>query len=466
MKPPRAAKRPKTIKGNGDTRTDPYFWLRERNDPEVLSYLRSENAFTAQQMKGTKALQKRLVREIRSRIKETDLDVPVLIDDYSYYSRTVRGKQYPIHCRRPDGGKGREQVLLDENKLAAGHDFHSVGMLRISPDHRLLAYTVDTSGDERHELHILDLTTGRKKRDRIDHVDTLAWGSDGKSFLYTVLDDAHRPSKIYLHRLGQKQSADPLVHHEKDDAVYCSVSLSRSRHFIFLDLHAKTTSEVRFVRADRLDARPKLIERRKTGLEYGVDHAGDHFFITHNERAINFKIARAPISSPGKKHWKTLIAHRKDVLVEGVDVFANHLVVHEREMGLPHISIRPHSGKGGHRIRFREAAYDVGPGRNPTFDTKKLRFTYTSLVTPASVYEYDMRSHRRVLLKTTPVLGGYRPAKYKTERIWAPTDDGARGADLPGLPSRYPPRRQAIHCCSTATAPTDSAATRRSRRSA
>ncbi len=428
LKPPRAAKRPKTIKGNGDTRTDPYFWMRDRDDPEVLGYLEAENAFTARRMKATKALQKTLVREIRSRIKETDLDVPVVIDDYSYYSRTVRGKQYAIHCRRPARGKGREQILLDENVLAKGQAFFSLGLLRISPDHRLLAYSVDTKGNERYTLRVLDLATGRTKRDRLQPVDAVAWSADCKSFLYTVLDDAHRPFKIYLHRLGQKQGEDPLVHHEKDDAVYCSVSLSRSKQFVFLDLHAKTTSEVRFVRADRIDARPKIIERRKSGLEYGVDHAGDYFFITHNERATNFKVVRAPTKSPGKAQWKTLIAHRKDVLIEGVDIFADHLVLHEREKGLPHISIRPHSGKGGHRIRFREQAYDVGPGRNPTFDTSKLRFSYTSLVTPSSVYEYDMRSHRRTLLKTTPVLGGYQPAKYKTERIWA---RGADGVEVP-----------------------------------
>ncbi len=424
MKIPRADKRPKVIEKHKDSRTDPYFWLRDRDDPAVISYLKSENAFTAKRMRGTKALQAKLVREIRSRIKETDLDVPVTIDDFSYYSRTVRGKQYAIHCRRPEGGSGQEQILLDENLLAKGHSFFSLGMLRVSPDHRLLAYSVDTTGNERYTLFVKDLEAGRLKRERLQQVDAVAWSTDNRSFLYTVLDEAHRPYKILLHRIGQKQADDVLIHHEKDDAVYCSVSLSRSRAFLFLDLHAKTTSEVRFLPADRPQARPRLIERRKAGLEYGVDHAGDWFFITHNRRATNFKVVRAPIKSPGRKHWKPLIAHRKEVLIEGVELFAQHMVVHEREKGLPHISIRPHSGKGGHRIRFREQAYDVGPGRNPVFDTTKLRFSYTSLVTPSSVYEYDTKSRRRTLLKTTPVLGGYQPAKYKTERIWARAEDG------------------------------------------
>lgn len=425
MKIPRADKRPHVVVTHGDTRVDPYAWLRNRDDPEVLSYLRSENAYTAHRMRATRPLQRRLFREIRARIKETDLDVPVTIDDYSYYTRTVRGKQYAIHCRRSRRGAGREEVILDENHIARGHEYFSLGQVRISPDHRWVAFSTDTVGNERYVLRIKDLRTGRMKRDTLAPVDSVAWAADSTSFLYTVLDAAHRPYKVFLHRLGDKQSEDRLVYHEKDEAVYCAVSLSRSRRFIFLDLHAKTTSEVRYVPADQPQVRPRLIERRNTGIEYGVDHAGDHFVITHNDRAINFKIVRAPVASPGRAHWKTIVPHRADVLIEGVDLFAEHMVVHERERGLPHISIRDHRGQGGHRISFGEPAYDVGPSRNPNFDSHKLRFAYTSLVTPSSIYEYDMRSRRRTLLKTTPVLGGYRPAKYRSERIWARAADGA-----------------------------------------
>lgn len=409
---------------HGDTRVDPYAWLRDRKDPAVLRYLRSENAYTAQRMRATRSLQRQLFREIRSRIKETDLDVPVTIDDYSYYTRTVRGKQYAIHCRRAARGAGREEVLLDENALARGHAYFSLGQMRVSPDHRLLAYSTDTAGNERYVLRILDLRSGRHRREVLSPVDSVAWSTDGQSFLYTVLDAAHRPHKVFLHRLGDHQRDDVLVHHETDDAVYCAVSLSRSRRFIFLDLHAKTTSEVRFVPADRPQARPRLVARRVAGVEYGVDHAGDHFFITHNHRAINFKVVRAPVATPGRDHWQTIVPHRADVLIEGVDLFAEHMVVHERERGLPHISVRAHSGRGGFRIGFREPAYDVGPSRNPNFATHLLRYAYTSLVTPASVYEYDMRTRQRKLLKTTPVLGGYHPARYRSERIWARAPDG------------------------------------------
>ncbi len=409
---------------HGDTRADPYGWLRDRNDPEVISHLEAENAYTAHRMKGTRSLQKTLYKEIRSRIKETDAEVPVVIDDFAYYTRTRRGKQYAIHCRRPAAGKGRESVLLDENALAQGKDFFSLGIFRISPDHTLLAYSVDTRGDERYTLRIKDLRRGSNKRDVLRNVDTVAWCTDNRTLLYTILDDAHRPFQVWRHTLGQSQAKDVLVHHEKDEAFYTSVSLSRSRAFVFIDLHAKTTSEVRYLPADRPHQRPKIVERRKPGVEYSVDHGGDHFYITHNERAINFKVARVTAKSPHRRSWRTVVAHRRSVLVDGVDVFANHLAVYERERGLPHITIYDRAGKHPHRIPFREAAYDAEGDSNPTFDTDKLRFSYTSLVTPPSIYEYDVRKRRRTLLKQTPVLGGYQPARYASERIWATASDG------------------------------------------
>jgi len=422
--PPKAEKQPKRIRVHGDLRTDPYAWLRDRNDAAVIRHLKAENAYTANRMKGTRGLQAKLFREIRGRIKETDLDVPVTIDEFSYYSRTVRGKQYAIHCRKPGRGTGREQVLLDENVLAKPHDYFDLGLFRVSPDHRYLAYSIDTSGNERYRLRVKDLNSGRNKRDVLQNVDSLAWSTDGKSFLYTVLDAMHRPYKVFRHVLGTVQADDPLVHHEKDDAVYTSVSLSRSRRFIFIDLHAKTTSEVRTVPAERSDTRPRLIERRKSGIEYSVGHAGDYFYISHNSRATNFKLVRTAIKTPGRKHWQPIVAHRKDVLLEGFDLFEKHLVLYERERALPHIAIRDHSGKGGHRVKFRERVYDVGPGSNPEFSSSTLRYHYTSLVTPSSVYDYAMNSRRRTLLKQTPVLGGYKPAQYKSERIWATTSDG------------------------------------------
>ncbi len=423
MKIPKAAKKDKLIRINGDTRVDPYAWLRNREDPAVISHLETENTYTAAQMRGAGKLQKQLFREIRSRIKETDLDVPVTIGNFSYYSRTVRGKQYGIHCRRPVAG-GREQVLIDENELAKKKKFFDLGILRVSPDHNLVAFSTDTKGDERYVLRIKDLRTGKVRRDVLRDVDSVAWSTDSKTFFYTILDEAHRPYKVLRHRLGSPASDDVVVHHEKDDSVYTSVRLSRSESFVFIDLHAKTTSEVRFIRADRPESRPKLVERRRRGIEYGVDHSGDHFFITHNDRATNFKVVRTKVTHPGRKHWKTVLAHRKDVLVEDVDAFAKHLVIHERERGLPHISITNLSAKNGHRIRFKESVYDVGAGRNPDFETKALRFGYTSLVTPSSVYEYDIPTQRRKLLKTTPVLGGYDPSKYRSERIWARSHDG------------------------------------------
>lgn len=426
VKIPTAERRPQRLRKHGHTRTDPYGWLRNRDDPAVIAYLEAENEHTEQQMKGTKALQKKLFREIKGRIKETDLDVPVTIGAFSYYTRTVRGRQYPLHCRRPAQGRGREQILLDENELAKPHDFFDLGLFKVSPDHRYVAYSVDTEGNERYDLFVKDLRTGKLRRDRLSQVDSLAWSTDCRSFLYTVLDPMHRPHKVYRHCLGDKQSDDRLIHHEKNDAVYVSVSLSRSRQFLFIDLHAKTTSEVRYLPADRADTRPKTIEKRRSGVEYSVDHAGDYFYITHNQRATNFKLARAPVTSPGRDHWKTILKHRKDVLIEGVDLFENHLVVYERERALSQIAISAHDGKRRHRIRFDEAVYDAGPGRNPEFATDQLRYYYSSLITPSSVFEYGMNDRSRELLKQTPVLGGYRPSRYQSERVWATAKDGQK----------------------------------------
>ena len=423
MKSPQAERRPRTVRKHGDTRRDPYWWLREREDPKVIKHLEAENAYTAQRMKGTRTLQKKLYGEIRSRIKETDLELPVIIDDYSYYVRTVRGKQYAIHCRRQADGKGRESILLDENREAKGHDFFSLGVFRVSPNHRLLAYSVDTRGNERYTLRIRDLGSGRNRRDVLKNVDSIAWSADSQTLFYTVLDEAHRPFQVYRHTLGQVQKKDVLIHHEKDDAFYTSVSLSRSRDFILIHLHAKTTSEVRYIPADQPERRAKIVQRRKSGVEYSIDHGGTDFFITHNARATNFKVGRIAIGALGKGRTKSLIPHRKSVLVDGIDVFQDHLVVYEREAGLPHIAIYDHGGKFSHRIPFREAAYDVDADRNPLFATHKLRFSYTSLITPRSVYEYDVRTRKRTLLKQTPVLG-YTPTRYKSDRIWARAADG------------------------------------------
>lgn len=411
---------------HGDVRTDEYSWLRDRTNPEVIRYLQAENAYTAHRMRATKKLQRKLFVEMRKRIKETDLDVPTRIDDYYYYSRTKKGKQYAIFCRKKGSLRGREEVLLDQNRMARGHKYFQLGFVEISPDHNVVAFGIDVRGDERFTLHLKDLATGKLKRDTIRDVGNVAWAADSRTFFYTTLDALHRPYKVFRHRVGHPAKRDALVYHEKDDAFFASVSVSRSRAYVFLDLHAKTTSEIRFLPATRPESKFRLIQRRKRHLEYDVEHHGDHFYVVHNHRAKNFKLARAPVSSPSMAHWRTMIPHRKEVMIEDVSAFEKHLVVYERSEGVRRVVVRDFEHGTEHRVHFPEDVYHVAESDNPEFKTHVLRFVYTSLVTPLSVLDYDMNTHRRKLLKRTAVLGGYRPERYKTERVFAIAKHGKR----------------------------------------
>lgn len=426
MKPPIAKKKPKRIRRHGDVRVDPYSWLRDREDPDVLAYLEAENRYTAARTRGTRALQAKLFDEMRRRIKETDLDVPVKVDDWYYYSRTIKGKQYAVFCRRHRSLRGREQVILDHNALARGNKYFDVGLHAVSPDHALLAYSTDTRGDERYVLQIKDLRTGRLLPEKIEDVSSVAWALDGRTFFYATLDHLHRPYKVFRHRLGEPVANDELVFHEPDEAFYLGVSTTRSREYIVLDLHAKTTSEVHFVAAARPEEPFRVVQPRRRHLEYGIEHHGDSFFVLHNRKAKNFELARTPIAKPGARNWKRVIAHRKDVLLEDVSAFENHLVIYEREGGLEHVRVRNLKSGAEHRVHFPESVYTVAEGANPDFHTHTLRFSYSSLITPSTLFAYDMNSRKRELLKQAPVLGGYKPERFKTERIFAKAADGER----------------------------------------
>jgi oligopeptidase B len=421
-----AAKIPARVRKHRDPRVDEYAWLRQKTNPEVIRYLQAENAYTASRMQATRKLQQKLFNEMRRRIKETDLDVPVRIDDYYYYSRTRKGKQYSIFCRKHGSLRAREEIVLDQNQLARGHKYFQLGFVEISVDHRLLAFGTDIRGDERFTLHLKDLTTGKLRRDSAKDVGSVAWATDNRTFFYTTLDATHRPYKVFRHRVGQPARSDALVYHEKDDAFFAGVSVSRSRKFIFLGLHAKTTSEMRFLRADRPESSFHVVQPRRRHLEYDIEHHGDHFYVVHNHHAKNFKLSRTPVRSPSMAHWRTVIPHRKDVMIEDISAFEQHLVIYERTGGLRRVIIRDLAHKTEHHVHFPEPVYHVSEGDNPEFNTRTLRFTYTSLVTPVTVFDYDMTTHRRKLMKQTPVLGGFRPERYCTERVFATAKDGKR----------------------------------------
>jgi oligopeptidase B len=425
--PPKATVRPTVHRNHADIRVDEYAWLRNREDPEVLDYLEQENRYTDAVMGPTGELQQRLYDEMRARIKETDLSVPEPLDDWLYYSRTESGAQYPIHCRRRKAEGSPEQVLLDLNPLAEGKSYLRLGAFDVSPDHRWLAWSDDTSGAESFTLRIKDLNTGEELAETIGNVSaSVAWANDNETLFYVVLDSARRPCSLYRHRRGADPATDELVYFEEDEAFFLDVERTRSRAYLLLQLSSHSTTEVRFASADRPADPFQVIVPRQSGIEYGVSHHGDRFFITTNDEAANFRVVSAPVSDPSKASWTPVLTHRPAVKVDGTDAFRDHLVVYEREAGLKQVRVITLDGGEDYLIPFPEPVYSIRPHENPEFDTTVLRFTYTSMVTPSSVVEYDMTGQSWTVRKRTEVLGGYDQSLYRSERFFATAADGAR----------------------------------------
>lgn len=426
---------------HGDTVVDDYAWLTVKDDPETVAYLEAENAYTRQATAHLKSLQETIFQEIKGRTLETDLSVPVRKNGWWYYSRTEEGKQYGIQCRVAADGETPpelkageplpgEQILLDGNELAGESDFFSIGTSSVSPDGSLLAYSVNFTGDERFTLKVKDLGTGEPLGDEIPGIFYGgAWSADGTTFFYTTVDDAWRPNRIHRHTIGTPAENDVLVHEETDERFWIGVGLSRSERYLVLSAGSKITSEVRILEADDPTGEFRVVRPREAGVEYGIDHAGDHFLILHNRNAENFELATAPLDAPGD--WTPLIEHRADTRLLDVDAFQSHTVVHFRRDGLTGIRILPEGsgGAGGaepYEISFPEPIYDVAPAGNPEFVTERLRLGYTSMVTPPSVYDYDLRTRELILLKRKAVLGGYDPDDYQQFREWATASDGTR----------------------------------------
>ena len=421
--PPVAKIVPKMITVNGDTRVDNYFWLRDRNDPDTIKYLEAENRYTEAVMKPAEPLVNKLYDEMLGRIKQTDLSVPTKRDEYYYYTRTEEGRQYPIYCRKKGSVEAAEEVLLDGNKMAEGHKYFRIGNFSASPNHRLLAYSVDFEGDEAYTIHVKDLATGELLADEIPNTYySLEWGNDNATFFYTVLDAAKRPYKIFRHALGVKE--DTLVYHETDERFTVEVGKTSSRAYILINIGSPLTSEVRYVDADHPRGEFRTILPRVLGVEYDVTHHGESWFIRTNDRAKTFRVLEAPVKDP--THGKEAIAGREDVTIEGVTAFKNYFVTEERDRGLTKIHLRNFSTGEAHYIDFPEPVYTAGLGGNAEYDTKVLRFVYTSLVTPNSVFDYDMETRQRELKKQQEVLGGYDPSQYQSERVYATAPDGVK----------------------------------------
>jgi oligopeptidase B len=423
--PPVAKAIPKADTVFGDLRIDNYFWLRQKSNPEVIQYLEAENEYTEAMTKHTKRFQEHLFQELKARIKETDLSVPEKIEGFYYYTRTEEGRDYSLYCRKRASLEAEEEVLLDQNALAEGKDYCEIGAFRVSPDHRLLAYSLDTTGAEIYTVYVKDLQTGELLEDRISGAyEDLEWANDNEVLFYSTLDQALRPYQLYKHSLGTDQSEDVLLYHEKDEMFYLELSKTRSMAYLLIDLESKTTSEVRYLNADNTEESLQVVHPRQHGMEYDVDHRGEKFYIVTNDGARNFRLMTAPVTDPSKGNWREIVPHRESVKIDKVDLFENHLVVYEREGGLKQIRITNLSAGDVHHVDFPEPVYTVWPERNPDFHTATLRFTYTSLVTPKSVFDYDMDARTRELKKQEEVLGGYDPSLYQSERVFAPASDG------------------------------------------
>ncbi|MGZ8733747.1 MAG: S9 family peptidase [Acidimicrobiia bacterium] len=438
--PPAAPRRPHVLRAHGDERVDDWYWLRERDDPDVLAYLEAENAFTETALQHTEALQKELYAEIVNRVLETDVSAAAHRGAWDYFVRTYEGSQYAVHGRRPRGAAVDvdERVLLDENELAAGHDFFSLGGASVSPDQRLLAYAVDFSGGERHELRIRDLETGLDLDDLIpDTYYGLAWANDNRTLFYVRPDEAVRPFQVLRHTLGTPTSHDVVVFRDDDEYFFVNVERTRTGRYILLSSDSKTTSEVWFVDADAPTDAPRLIAAREPGIEYTIDHHGapaatrgptDRFLVlTNADGAANFKLQATPVETPDRSHWTDVVPHSPEVRLEDVDAFAHHLVLSERTNGLERLRVLDLADPGAsHTIEMPDPVYSVWSGANLEFETTTLRYEYTSLVHPVSSYDYDLTTRERTLVKQQEVLGGYDPSAYTSARLWATASDGTR----------------------------------------
>jgi oligopeptidase B len=424
-RPPVARKVPHLTTIHGETLKDDYFWLREKSNPEVISYLKSENAYTDEAMKPTEGLQKTLYTEMLGRIKQTDLSVPSRIGDYYYYSRTEEGKQYPYRCRRKGGMAGAEEILLDLNKLAEGHTYLGLGAFVVSDDGNWLAYATDTTGYRQYTLRVKDLRSGQSSNEAIERAGSIVWSTDNKTLFYTTEDAvSKRSDKFWRHTVGTDRN--DLLYEEKDELFDVGVGRSLDKKMIFLGSYAKTSREIRYLPANTPTGDLRIVLARQAGHEYDVDHYNGLFYITTNRDAKNFRVVTAPIADPSEKNWKPFIDHKPGLKLDGLSFFANHVVVSEREGGLTYLRVIDAKTQQSHRIATTEADYAMSIGGNPEFNTPSIRYTYQSMVTPSSVYEYDMNTRARTLLKQQEVLGGYDPTAYEARRVWAVARDGTK----------------------------------------
>jgi len=427
IKPPVAEKIKKELTIHGDTRIDNYYWLNERENPKVIEYLKAENEYKETVMKHTEALQENLYNEIVARIKQTDMSVPFKTEGYYYYSRFEEGKEYPVYCRKKESLKAEEEILLNVNEMAEGYGFYHVAGLTVSTNNNLIAFGVDTVSRRKYTIHFKDLTTGEILPDEIPNTaGQAAWANDNKTVFYSIKDDSLRSYKIFKHILGSEVSADKEIFHEKDVTFDTYVYKCKSKKYLFIASNSTLSTEYQYLDADSPDGKFKIIQPREKDLEYDVDHYKDNFYIRTNLDAKNFRLVETPVNKTSKENWTEVIPHRKDVLLEGFEIFKNFLVVSERKDGLIQLRVIKWDGREDHYIDFGEETYMAYISNNPEFDTDLLRFGYTSLTTPRSTFDYDMNTMEKKLLKQQEVVGDFDSDNYHAERLYATAKDGVK----------------------------------------
>ncbi len=422
--PPVAIKKPKTFENFGEKRVDDYFWLRDKSVPDVIDYLTAENSYTEAFMKPHEAFRETLYKDMLSRIKEADENVPYKKGDYWYYSRTEMGKQYSIYARKKGSLAAAEEVILDLNAVAEGKKFLGLGSFSVSPNGRLLAYSLDVTGFRQYTLSVKDLESGKTLADKAERVTSVAWANDNKTIFYVTEDQTtKRSDRLYRHVLG---GTPEEIFNEKDELYGISIDSTRDMAYLILDSSSSETTEQYLLDANKPQGTFTSYLKRKENIKYSVDHRGKQFYIVTNDKGRNYRLVVAPGGKADPKNWKELIPHRKDVKLDGVDMFKDFFVAIEKTGGLPQLRLFDIKTKKPHNISFPEAAFEASPGQNAEFDTKLYRFNYGSLVTPSSVFDYDVATRERTLKKQQPVLGGYDTKDYQSERVLVTAADGTK----------------------------------------
>lgn len=427
--PPVAEKQPKELTMHGHTRVDNYYWLNERENPEVISYLEAENAYTQEVMADTEELQEKLFNEIVSRIKQTDESVPYKKNGYFYYTRYEAGKEYPVYARKKGSTDRKEEIMLNANERAEGKSYYSAAGMNVSPDNRLLAFGEDTVSRRKYTLRFKDLQTGEILPDQIPNTTGSAvWANDNKTIFYTMKDPALRSFKIFSHVLGTPVSRDKEIYHEADETFNTFVYKTKSEEYIIIGSRSTMSQDYRFVDANDPTGTFEVIQPRERGLEYSIDHFGDSFYIrTNKDGATNFKLMKTPVDKTNKENWTEVIPHRADTYLEGTEIFQEYLVLQERKDALTHLRVMKwEDPKTDFYVDFPEEAYTAGIGINPDFESKVLRYSYSSLTTPNSTFDYNMETKQKTLMKEQEVVGNFDKNNYESKRIYATAKDGTK----------------------------------------